>query len=287
MTVSDLQRLMDDQNWLGILAHEQEIIAAHGTNAERAFGLYTLGYAYWCLRRDAWECKVAVQYLQQATQLDHLHGKALKALGAVLITIGYYQQGRHALQTWLSRFPEWTSDVQACLADVQYSMGYAARYEGDLAQSEQWYMAARNTYSRDGNIDWVWCTNCNLAQVQARNGRPASARATLNLLAEDGPFEAYRLKALVEVLVAEGYFEDALTTGERASEALLDLADPDPWELAELHITLADLHQKTGNQVERDKHLQVASDALSISPRHTLYAVARSLLEGSILEVSA
>jgi putative Mn2+ efflux pump MntP len=61
------------------------------------------------------------------------------------------------------------------------------------------------------------------------------------------PHDGYRLKALVEILAADGNVDAALRTGEQASEALLELDSDDPWELAELHLLLADLQLKAGH----------------------------------------
>lgn len=280
--IEELQQLMQHQNWLAIIARTDEVNSFAGSACERAQAFHALGRAHWGLSRDACDLTAAVRYARAAVRLDDLQGQSLKTMGWFLVTVGCYDEGVRALSTWLARYHEWSPQVQAGLADVQYNLGYAARYQRRFQQAELWYTAALTAYTQSGDLRWAELTSCALAQVLARLGFPDRARRILdNVTGQD----AYRLKALVEILVAEGDTDQALIAGEDASAALLTLEDDDPWELAELHILMADLQSHAGNLVQRNQHLSVVMEVLRQSPRHDLYTTARLLLERDREEV--
>jgi tetratricopeptide (TPR) repeat protein len=280
--IEELQQLMQHQNWVEIIVRADDISRFAGSVRERAVAFHALGRAHWALSRDACDLAAAVRYARAAVRLDDLHGQSLKTMGWFLVTVGCYDEGTRALNTWLARHHEWSPQVQAGLADVQYNLGYAARYQRRFQQAELWYSAALAGYIQAGNQHWAELTSCALAQVLARQGLPDRARVILDNVTSQ---EAYRLKALVEIFVAEGNANQALIIGETASAALLALADDDPWELAELHILLADIQSHAGNLAERDQHLSVVMEVLRQSPRHDLYTTARLLLERDREEV--
>jgi len=295
--LEQLREFAEKNDWDGVLAAGTQIQAMAGPAAERAEAVHILGRAHWNrahtpgIENDPWDLKLAVQFARQALALaseDHdLQGRITKALGTRLVTIGRFTEGRKLLQRWM--FYHYTSPVSqvAALAEAQYSLGYSYRYEADLIAAEQWYNAAVSNFGRAGNTDWVQLTTCALAQVQARQGHARVATGTLAQVPIGGPHEAYRLKAQAEVYASAGADFEALVVGEQASEALLELDDQDPWELAELHLLLADLQSRAGNRTEQLKHLALAQDVLRTSPRHDLYRLACMLLDYDRKEVSA
>lgn len=279
MLVDLLCRLDDQGNWHDILALDPQVRVMTGSPADRARALHFLGRAYWNLgnlQLNPWHVNQSVRCAKLALKLDPLEGLALKTLGSRLVTIGQFREGRQLLNQWLVVYAH-TNPVH--LAGVQYTMGYAARYERNLQQAQAWYSQARETFRAAGYDEWACLTNCALVQVLARMEQPATARALLSEIPVTGSHYAYRLKCEVELLAAEGRDTEALHIGEMASSALLDLDDPDAWELIELHTLLAQLQFRTGNLVERDKHMAIVNDALRTSPRHDLYTAASLLLD--------
>lgn len=284
--MQQLVKLADAKDWTRILSLKSEAEALLAPAADRAMVLSILGRAHWNLERNPWDLAESIRYARSAASLDDLGGLALKHLGVRLVTIGRYQEGRRILQTWLGRFAEWKPEVQAGLADVQYSLGYAARYDGDMASAELWYRSARESFMAAGDTVWASRTACALVQVLVRRGQTSSARRIVDGV-PFGVCDAYRLKATVELLAAEGQTDAALATGDLASEHLVELDVPDPWELAELHLLLADLQFQAGNDTAGNMHAELAMDALRTSKRHDLYRAACLLLDYQLKEVSA
>lgn len=282
--IEELRRLVRERNWTAVTAREQDILRTACPAAERARALYMLSHARWNLGRGPFDFANAIRHAREAAKLDDLQGKALHWLGSRLVTIGQFREGRAVLQRWISRFSEWPESVQAGLADVQYALGYAARYERDLAQAVLWYGAALESFRKGSDTVGLSNTCYALAKVLVRTGRHDEARQILaGMPASAG--DGYQLAAMAEVLAAEGNITEALLAGEQASAALLDQVDSDPWELAELHLFLANLQYQVGDIADKDKHATLALDALSSSPRHDLYTAACLLLDTDRTEV--
>lgn len=284
--IDHLTQLHDTEQWTAVVELHDSIMSLQGPAYTRAEALYILGRAYWRLARDPFDYARAVQLARETVRLDDLGGRAPKALGIRLVTLGRYQEGTRILQAWISRFHQWDPAVQAELCDVTYALGYAARYQGDYLRAEMWYSQAAKLFGDTSNDEWAALTTCGLAQVKARLGRTDEARELLMNIPQEGARGAYRLKTEVEILTAEGRADEALAAGENARDALLELDDPDPWELAELHMLLARLQYQAGNLASRDRHLYVVDQVLRQSPRHDLYAQARLLLDLDEKEVA-
>lgn len=279
LQLDHLTHLVGVQAWTTIISLRTEIESFGGPARDRAAALDALSRACWHTASDPFGYAQAIRYAREAARLDDLCGQASRMLGSMLITVGRYEEGAQILRNWHARYHQWEPAVQQRLADVQYNLGYATRYQGLYSQAELWYAAAGQGYAAAGNETWACYVSCALAQVQARMGRSEAARQNLSRVPVGGDYEGYRLKAMTEILAAEGDHEAALVIGEDASEALTDMNDEDPWELAELHVLLAKLQFQAGNLVDRDRHLEVVDVVLRTSPRHDLYTQVRLLLD--------
>jgi tetratricopeptide (TPR) repeat protein len=283
--LEQLRELAVGNDWDGVLVLKNEILATIGPAAERAEAIHTLGRAHWHrahapgIEHDPWDLKLAVQYARQALSLasgdPDLQGRIQKALGTRLVTIGRFSEGRKLLVAWLS---DHLGDTYQRRAEACYSIGYSYRYEGELRGAENWYWRAYGDFANAGNTEWMHLTKCAIGQVLARQGRVTEALDLVTAIPDDSQ-RPYLLKALTEIMAAHGDTHTAITIGEMASEALLELDDQDPWELAELHLLLADLQFRAGNRTEQLKHLALAQDVLRTSPRHDLYRLACMLLD--------
>lgn len=285
MFLADLQQLADEQRWTEIQNLKSEIDAMAGTPQDRAWALHILGRAYWNIGQDPFSLAASIRCARQVVQLDHLDGRALKSLGTRLITVGQYREGIRTLRSWIDRYDQWAPEIQAGLVEVHYTLGYAARYTRHWSQAELWYTTALDGFQAAGNTEWIHLTSCALAQVKARMGKTEEAWDLLDHVPTTGPSVAYRLKAAVEILAANGHHHAALHLGDQAAEALVDLNDPDPWELAELHTLLADLQSQAGNLAEQDLHLSAAMHVMRGSLRHDTYTVVCLLLDRNGKEV--
>jgi|GEM_PF-4195431 len=290
--ITHMRQLAKQHDWTGLLALESDTYSLTEPK-DRAWGLHLLGCAHWNLSRDAFDLSQAVRYARAAVKLDFLGGRVPKVLGIRLVTLGKYTEGRRILQDWLSHFTMWEPEAQADLPHVQYSLGYAARYEGHFRQAQLWYATALAEFSQAGNTEWTILTSCALVQVEARMGLIDQAKAVFATIPEGTEHEGYRLKAMTELLAAmarrhEDFdISEALAAGEAASSALFAHNDDDPWELAELHLLLADLQFQAGNYAEKEVHLALAMDVFRLSPRQDLYKAACLLLDHDGKEVPA
>lgn len=279
LQLDNLMHLVSQQDWTTILGLRTEIEQFQGSARERAVALDALGQAEWYLAQTPFDYAQAIRRAREAAHTDDVGGSTIRRLGSRLVTIGRYVEGSRLLQAWLTHFHQWDPEAQRQLGNVQYTLGYAVRYQALYPQAELWYSAALQTYEASDDETWTCYTACALAQVRARMGNPVGARQALSQVPVNAGYEGYRLKAMVEILTVEGDHEAALALGEGAAEALSALDDPDPWELAELHVLLANLQYQAGNLVERDRHLEVVDLVLRQSPRHDLYTQVRLLLD--------
>lgn len=283
--LEQISRLTEAQDWESTVNLTNEILAIEGPAADRAMGLYRLGLAHWRLGRNPFDYTQAIGYLRQAAKIDDLDGKVVRNLGSMLVTIGRFAEGRHVLQEWIHFFRLWSADEQGNLPGVQYTTGYAFRYEGRPAHAVLWYEQALKGFRDAGKIEWITKTSCALVQALVKIKRVTEARQLLDTIPVGSSCEAYRLKAATEVLAAEGNIDSALAMGELASEHLVEMDDPDPWELAELHALLALLQFQAGHTADRDMHLDLAMDCLRASQRHDLYRMVSLLLDHKREEV--
>ena len=285
--ITKLLRLIDESDWTAMIDLESTALMLESP-ADRARCLYMLSHARWNLGRDAFDYAQAIRLAHMTVKLDDLKGKSLHHLGRLLVTVGRFRDGRLILQRWIARFHEWPADVQAGLAHVQYTLGYAARYERDWRQAELWYSEALASFRSAGDETWISNVGCALSKVFVRTGRPTKARQLLDTACRTNETEGYRLSALAEVLAAEGHLQEAQSVGEQASEALINLiAGEPPWELVELHLFLATLKDQAGAIHDKDKHLALALEVMGMSPRHDLYTAACLLLDNDRQEVNA
>ncbi len=281
--LDDLYNLMRARQWSGILERESEFLTIAEPALSRARALHILSQARWNRGRDPFDYAQAVRFAREAVSLNPQGGKALHWLGTCLVTLGRYKEGRRVLQQWMARYSEWPESVQVGLGDVQYALGYAARYEHDLVQAEMWYQAALTTFATQGD-DRASRTRCALAQVRARLRRTDTAEQILG----DGvapAFRPYELGAWAVVHAMAGRNDLAVATADAALGLFADLEDSDPWEWAELHLLVAQLGQQMGDLALRNMHLELASETLAASPRNDLYTAARLLLDNERREV--
>ncbi|HYG59123.1 MAG TPA: tetratricopeptide repeat protein [Symbiobacteriaceae bacterium] len=282
--LEQLNRLTEAHAWESVVNLTREIRAMDGPAVDRATASYLLGIAHWHLGRDPWDYTLAVRYLRQAAKVQDqsLGARVLRNLGSMLVTIGRFAEGRQILQVWITEFgPE----NPGYIADAQYSIGYAYRYEGRPVQAALWYRQALAGFTAAGNTEWIHNSSCALVQALAKGGRLTQARELLDSIPIGGSHEAYRLKAATELLAAEGNTDAAMATGELAAEHLLELEDQDSWELAELHALLARLQFQAGHMLDRDMHADLAMDCLRASKRHDLLRMVCLLLDHEREEV--
>lgn len=287
--INQLVALVNEQNWTELLAQESSIVAMVHPGPEYARVLYGLAHARWHRGQDATDYVAAIRYTRAAAQLDPLNGRILHGLGSFLITIGHYAEGTRVLQRWIARHRLWSTADRSRIGDVQYALGYAARYSGDLARAEIWYSAAHRSYMVHEDYRGAGVTLCALATAQARLGYPEKGLATLSQGHFPPDLQGYELAARAQIYAARGsraLYQLAIDCAEEALTALGDAADADPWEMAELHVLIADLGSRLGDDGLCRQQAGWAVDMLHASPRHNLYTVARLILDHEWKEVA-